>query len=119
MEVLSANIGPLVIKKLAIFPASMLPVSLYIFNNCAGVFVRASKAAFSERPYCTAFRRFGKNCFVSFKSAAVKQKLIPFFSKAAGLVGAISHCFKSSKETNLASLLSSTSIAKGKLSGKI
>ena len=56
---------------------------------------------------------------LSFNSAVVKQKGVPDFSKAAGLVGANSQCLRSERETNLASLGSSTSIACGKLSGKM
>ena len=44
---------------------------------------------------------------------------MPAFSKADGLDGAISHCLRSARDTNLASLLSSTSIAKGKFNGRI
>ena len=90
-----------------------------MFNRLAGFFVSASKALLSLRPYSRAFLRFAKNCLVSFKSAAVIQKLIPAFSNAAGLVGAISQFFKSASDTNRASLGSSTSIACGKFSGRI
>ena len=85
----------------------------------AGVFVSASKAFVSVRPYSRAFLRLAKNCLVSFKSAAVMQKLMPAFSNAAGFVGAISQFFKSASDTNLASLGSSTSIACGKFKGRI
>ena len=80
----------------------------------AGVLVIASKAFVSERPYCTAFLRFAKNCLLSFISAVVIENGIPAFSKAAGLVGANSQCFISAKETKRASLGSSTSSAAGK-----
>jgi len=49
----------------------------------------------------------------------VKQNGIPAFSKLAGMVGANSQCFISDRETNLASLGSSTSCAWGKFNGRM
>ncbi len=46
----SLNIGPDVIKKLATFPASILPTLSYTPINDAGVLVNASSASFSDNP---------------------------------------------------------------------
>ena len=100
--------------KLANFPASMLPTLSYTPNQVAGVFVSASIAAFSDKPFSMAFLTLAKNDLASLKSALVKQKGMPAFSIAPGLVGASSQCFMSCNETSLASAGSSTSIATGK-----
>ena len=98
---------------MAIFPASKLPTLSKAPIKVAGDFVRASKALDSDKPFSIAFRRLAEKSVTVVKSAVVKQKLIPSFSKVAALVGANSQCFKSSKPTNLSSLGSSTSIAAG------
>ena len=119
MVVFSLNIGPEVIRKLASLPASMLPTLSYTFNNVAGVLVNASSALFSDNPASIDLRRFAMNIFGSRNSAAVRQKGIFAFSKAAGLEGAISQCFISVSVTYLASLGSSTSIGCGKFKERI
>jgi hypothetical protein len=50
MFVFSLKIGPEVIRKFAILPASMLPTLSYTPSRVAGVFVRAFNAAVSVSP---------------------------------------------------------------------
>ena len=69
----------------------------------AGFAVKAFKAVFSESPYSIALRIFLRKVLLSFRSAVVKQKLIRFFSRAAGFVGANSQCFRSLREIDSAS----------------
>ena len=106
-------------RKLAHLPVSKLPTALETPNNEAGVVVNASNAFSSDSPFCIAFFKLGMNWLTSFNPLAVKANGIPAFSKAAGFVGANSQCFKSETLTNRASFGSSTSIACGKLRGKI
>src|SRR5436190_23778981 len=105
--------GPFVTRKFASLPASRLPTLSYTPRVIAGVFVKASIAFVSLKPYSIALRRLAQKVAVLLRSDVVKQQGIPAFSNAAAFVGASSHCFISSKETNRASLGSSTSIACG------
>ena len=119
MAVLAAKTGPLVMRKLASLPVSRLPTLSYTPSNWAGVRVSASRALVSESPYSIAFLRLARNALLSLRSAVVRQKGIPAFSNAAGLAGASSQFLRSARDTNLASLGSSTSIACGKFRGTI
>ena len=109
--VFSANTGPVVIRKLAILPASRLPTLSYTPSKVAGTLVKASNALVSVSPISNDFRRLVINCLGSLRSAVVKQKGIFAFSKAPGFEGASSQCFISARDTALASFGSSTSIA--------
>ena len=119
IAVLSLNTFPVVIRKLANLPSSKLPTILETPNTDAGVVVSASNAFASDKPLSIAFLRLVMNVAGERRSAVVKQKGIPAFSNAAGLVGASSQCFISDTDTNLASLGSSTSMAIGKFNGTI
>ena len=95
--------------KFANFPLEIEPNLSNWLTNFAGVSVKANNALSFGKPYKTAFLKFDKNDFVSFKSAVESTNETLFSAKIFKLKGAWFQNFISLKLTCCAKYGSVTS----------